>query len=80
MTTTATKPDAGRARAAIAAKTLRTDRWWFPPLITFIGLYFHFTTGWTPSWQVIYVVPLLLLLWIAAMGLAFFLSAVMANS
>src|SRR3954464_5664331 len=38
MTTTATKPDAGRGRAAIAARTLRTDRWWFPPLITFVGL------------------------------------------
>ncbi|RZU50183.1 hypothetical protein EV385_1948 [Krasilnikovia cinnamomea] len=38
MTTTATRPDAGRTRAAIAAKTLRTDRWWFPPLITFVGL------------------------------------------
>ncbi|WP_412737418.1 hypothetical protein [Krasilnikovia sp. MM14-A1259] len=38
MTTTATRPDAGRARAAIAAKTLRTDRWWFAPLITFVGL------------------------------------------
>ncbi|HEX8629334.1 MAG TPA: hypothetical protein VF755_14305 [Catenuloplanes sp.] len=38
MTTTATRPNAGRGRAAIAAKTLRTDRWWFPPLITFLGL------------------------------------------
>ncbi|MDT5031341.1 MAG: hypothetical protein QOC94_1512 [Actinoplanes sp.] len=38
MTTTATRPDAGRARAAIAAKTLRTDRWWIPPLVTFLGL------------------------------------------
>jgi hypothetical protein len=38
MTTTATRPDAGRSRAAIAAKTLRTDRWWFPPLVTFVGL------------------------------------------
>ena len=38
MTTTATKPGAGRSRAAIAAKTLRTDRWWLPPLITFVGL------------------------------------------
>jgi hypothetical protein len=38
MTTTATRPGAGRSRAAIAAKTLRTDRWWFPPLITFVGL------------------------------------------
>ena len=38
MTTTATRLDAGRARAAIAAKTLRTDRWWLPPLVTFVGL------------------------------------------
>lgn len=43
MTTTATRPtgpaeESGRSRAAIAAKTLRTDRWWFPPLITFLGL------------------------------------------
>jgi hypothetical protein len=38
MTTTATRPGTGRARAAIAAKTLRTDRWWFPPLVTFAGL------------------------------------------
>ena len=38
MTTTATKPDPGRSRASIAARTLRTDRWWFPPLITFVGL------------------------------------------
>ena len=37
MTTTATRSDAGRSRAAIAAKTLRTDRWWFPPLVTFVG-------------------------------------------
>ncbi|QLY30994.1 hypothetical protein H0264_00880 [Nocardia huaxiensis] len=27
-----------RSRAAIAAKTLRTDRWWVPPLITVLGL------------------------------------------
>ena len=25
-------------RAKISARTLRTDRWWFPPLITFVGL------------------------------------------
>ena len=29
MTTTATRPGGAPARAAIAAKTLRTDRWWF---------------------------------------------------
>ncbi|MDY7084502.1 hypothetical protein [Paractinoplanes brasiliensis] len=43
MTTTATRPGVGptgprRSRAAITAKTLRTDRWWLAPLITFIGL------------------------------------------
>jgi hypothetical protein len=32
MTTTATRPGATRPRAAIAAKTLRTDRWWVGPL------------------------------------------------
>jgi hypothetical protein len=25
-------------RAKIPARTLRTDRWWFPPLVTFVGL------------------------------------------
>ncbi len=34
MTTTATRPGEARPRAAIAAKTLRTDRWWFAPLLT----------------------------------------------
>ena len=45
MTTTATRPGgaparpgAARARASIAARTLRTDRWWFAPLITVVGL------------------------------------------
>ncbi len=43
MTTTATRPGVGpsgpeRPRAAIKAKTLRTDRWWLAPLITFVGL------------------------------------------
>ncbi|MEV6526917.1 hypothetical protein AB0M43_33795 [Longispora sp. NPDC051575] len=36
MTTTATTPL--RPRAAIAAKTLRTDRWWLAPLLTVLGL------------------------------------------
>ncbi|KUL29091.1 hypothetical protein [Actinoplanes awajinensis] len=35
--TTATRPGV-RARAAIKARTLRTDRWWLAPLITFLGL------------------------------------------
>jgi hypothetical protein len=38
MTSTATRPRGARGRAAIAAKTLRTDRWWFAPLITVVGL------------------------------------------
>jgi hypothetical protein len=37
MTTTATRP-AAKARAAIAARTLRSDRWWLAPLVTFLGL------------------------------------------
>jgi hypothetical protein len=32
MSITATRPTGARPRAAIAAKTLRTDRWWVPPL------------------------------------------------
>src|SRR6266508_535281 len=42
MTTTSARPPMARAgdgtRADIAAKTLRTDRWWFPPAITVVGL------------------------------------------
>ena len=38
MTTTATRPAGAKARAAIAAKTLRTDRWWLAPLLTVVGL------------------------------------------
>ena len=30
--------DASAGRAQIAARTLRTDRWWLPPLATFAGL------------------------------------------
>ena len=37
MTTTATRPARG-ARAAISAKTLRTDRWWLAPVLTVAGL------------------------------------------
>ena len=36
--TTATYGTASQGRARIAARTLRTDRWWFQPLITVIGL------------------------------------------
>ena len=43
MTTTTPAPagssgDTGAGRAAIAARTLRTDRWWFPPAIQAAGL------------------------------------------
>jgi hypothetical protein len=38
MTTTATRPGESRPRAAISAKTLRTDRWWLPALVTVLGL------------------------------------------
>lgn len=38
MTTTATRPAGTRPRAAIEAKTLRTDRWWLAPLLTVLGL------------------------------------------
>jgi hypothetical protein len=45
MTTTATRPGGAPVRpggatrrASIAARTLRTDRWWFAPLITVVGL------------------------------------------
>jgi hypothetical protein len=30
--------DASGGRAQISARTLRTDRWWLPPLLTFTGL------------------------------------------
>jgi hypothetical protein len=43
MTTTSARPGTGVARerarrAEIPARTLRTDRWWLPPLITLVGL------------------------------------------
>jgi hypothetical protein len=43
MTTTSARPPsaqqaAPRPRAAIAARTLRTDRWWVAPALTFVGL------------------------------------------
>ncbi|WP_165945268.1 hypothetical protein [Micromonospora sp. KC723] len=37
-TTLANQPRGARARAAVAAKTLRTDRWWLAPLLTVVGL------------------------------------------
>ena len=42
MTTTSVRPAVSRltraGRAQIPAKTLRTDRWWLAPLLTFVGL------------------------------------------
>src|SRR5881392_1199552 len=38
MTTTATMPGGAQPRAAIPARTLRTDRWWLAPLLTVVGL------------------------------------------
>lgn len=35
---TSTTAPARRPRAAIAERTLRTDRWWLAPLVTFLGL------------------------------------------
>ena len=38
LRTSTSSPEAGGGRAAIAARTLRTDRWWLPPLATAVGL------------------------------------------
>lgn len=38
MSTMATVPPGARSRAAIAAKTLRTDRWWLAPALTVAGI------------------------------------------
>jgi len=38
MTTTEARPASARPRAAIAAKTLRTDRYWLAPALTALGL------------------------------------------
>lgn len=44
-------------------------------LLIGLGVYYYLTTGWHPTWHVIFVVPMIALLWVAAMGLSFFLSA-----
>jgi hypothetical protein len=46
MTTTATRPGGARPRAAIAARTLRTDRWWIAPLGIFalLGFFVLYST------------------------------------
>ena len=38
LRTSTSSPESGAGRAAIAARTLRTDRWWIPPLATAVGL------------------------------------------
>ena len=38
VTNSGQRPGGRAPRATIAAKTLRTDRWWIPPLLTFAGL------------------------------------------
>jgi lipopolysaccharide transport system permease protein len=44
-------------------------------LITLVATYFRFSMGWTPTWQILFVVPLTLLLFVAALGISFTLSA-----
>ncbi len=44
-------------------------------LLGVVALYYFLKGGWTPTWQIVFVVPLMLLLYVAAMGLSFFLSA-----
>ncbi|MGH3923264.1 MAG: hypothetical protein ACRDTT_10420, partial [Pseudonocardiaceae bacterium] len=50
MTTTSPSPQSGvpqSGRAAISARTLRTDRWWLSPLVTAIvlGVFIIYTTA-----------------------------------
>ena len=40
-----------------------------------LGLYYFVSVGWTPSWQIVFCLPMMLLLAVAAMGLSFSLSA-----
>jgi lipopolysaccharide transport system permease protein len=44
-------------------------------LLSIIAAVFYFRGDWQPTWQIIFLVPLFVLLWVAAMGLSFFLSA-----
>lgn len=44
-------------------------------LLVLIGVWFMARGEWTPSWQIVFVLPMFLLLWIAGMGLSFVLSA-----
>lgn len=44
-------------------------------LLTAIGTFFYLRGDWSPTWQVVFVLPLIVLLYVAAMGLSFFLSA-----
>jgi lipopolysaccharide transport system permease protein len=44
-------------------------------LLACVGVFFFARGEWSPTWQVVFVPPLMLLLYVAAMGLSFFLSA-----
>ena len=44
-------------------------------ILSCIGLYYYVTVGWLPSWQIVFLPPLLLLTWMAALGLALTMSA-----
>ena len=44
-------------------------------ILSAVGLFFYATAGWVPSWQIVFLPPLLLLTWVAALGLALTMSA-----
>lgn len=44
-------------------------------LLATVGAYYFFRGDWSPTWQILLVIPLMILLYVAAMGLSFFLSA-----
>ena len=44
-------------------------------ILSAVGLFYFFTAGWVPSWQIVFLPPLLLLTWVAALGLALLMSA-----
>jgi lipopolysaccharide transport system permease protein len=44
-------------------------------LLSVLGLYFHFTAGFTPGWGLLALPLLMLLAWVAGLGVALFLSS-----
>ena len=54
VTTTA---DASAGRAQISARTLRTDRWWLPPLLTVIGVDIGYLLGGVVVAEVVFAFP-----------------------